>query len=399
VRIALVSLEHHPLDHASAIGSVGGQVLGLASELVRRGHTVTVYTRRRGPTPEGHRPGTGVVVVELEAGPHTTLTAAEAWAHRGALVRALRDAWRTDPPHAVHSTGWLSGALAIESSPGGTCHVHAFHGLAAVERRHLGPAAGGPPERLAVEQFVARRASAVLASCVDEQRELLALGTPRGRIHLVPGGVDPTRFRSGGGLKDRSGPPRVVTLGRLLPCKGVDDTIQAMRQVPCAELLVIGGPPPERLADDPDVTRLRMVARRHLVDDRVRFHGGVPHTEVPNLLRGADVLVATPWFARSGTAAIEAMACGVPVVAAMVGGMLETVEHGRTGLLVPARDPGATAAAVRSLLDEPVARRRIGSSASSHAHERFGWPSLADRLLPLYRSNDRSNDTFAAATP
>lgn len=344
--------------------------------------------------------GRAVYLRELHAslsatGHDVTLHAADAeHPSHTAFTARLQRGFARHVPDVVHSNGWQAGAAVLEATAGAIPIVHSFHGLGTVARRHGGSGPAAPPERLEIERVVARHAGLVLASCVDEQREVLALGTPRHRVEIVPEGVDVTRFRRGRGNR-RGGRPRVLALGRPVPHQGIDVAVQAMRHLPDAELLVVGDT--RDPAADPGIARLVDLARRNLVEDRVSFRGAVPYHEVPHLLRSVDVLVATPWYEGFGRVCVEAMACGVPVVAASVGGMLDTVQHGRTGLIVPARDPRATAGALRYLLREPVLRRRMGTSASAWVHDNYAWPRIAEELAGHYRRM-ASQETLMAAT-
>jgi D-inositol-3-phosphate glycosyltransferase len=394
VQIAMVSVEDDPLAGTEA--RMGGarrvHVRELAQELGARGHEVTIYTRRVDPEADRRvAMDPGVTVEYVEAGPATVAVSKLVWRFHPRFVANLRAALQRRTPAVIHSHGWLSGAAALEAANGTIPIVHSFHGLGAVERRHRRGSGSGPPERLTIERLIARSVDLVVASCVDEQRELLALGAPPSRVEVVPSGVDTTRFRHHGGSLARSRPESVLCLGGLAPDKGVDVAVQALRHVPDASLLVVGGPPPEDLPTDPDVARLRAVASHHLVDDRVTFQGSIPHDDVPALLRSADVVVATPWHEGFGRVSVEAMACGTPVVASSVGGMLDTVQHGRTGVLVPARDPLAVAGALKYLLDNPVLRRRMGTSASAWVNDRYSWERVVDDLLERYRAVDRQN--------
>ena len=152
-----------------------------------------------------------------------------------------------------------------------------------------------------------------------------------------------------------------------------------------AELLVAGGPSPDRLDDDPDVQRLRAVADRHGVGRRVTFLGAVLRPDVPALLRSADVMVTVPWYEPFGITPLEAMACGTPVVASAVGGLTDSVVHGTTGLLVPPRQPAALADALGPLLTDETRLRGLGRAAAEWARSRYGWDRVADETSRIYR--------------
>jgi len=191
-------------------------------------------------------------------------------------------------------------------------------------------------------------------------------------------------FTSGGPSLPRNGRRRLVTVGRLVERKGIQTVIEALARLGDTELLVAGGPdtgPPDQ---DVDVSRLRRVAVGHDVADRVRFLGRVLRDDMPPLLRSADVVVTVPWYEPFGMVPLEAMACGKPVVASAVGGLLDTVVHGTIGLLVPPRRPVQLAEALGALLADSVRLEGYGLSAADRARARYGWDRVADETAQVY---------------
>jgi glycosyltransferase involved in cell wall biosynthesis len=146
---------------------------------------------------------------------------------------------------------------------------------------------------------------------------------------------------------------------------------------------------------DPEAGRLRALAEEFGVGDRLRLVGAVPRPAVPDLIRAVDVVVAVPWYEPFGIVPLEAMACGRPVVAAAVGGLLDTVVPGVTGLLVPARDPASLASALTSLVDDPALRARLGRQAAERARSRYAWPRIAAAHARTYAALRRAR----GATP
>ncbi|MDD6790974.1 MAG: glycosyltransferase, partial [Thermobifida fusca] len=183
--------------------------------------------------------------------------------------------------------------------------------------------------------------------------------------------------RSGRPRAPRGERPRILTLGQLRPRKGVETAIRALPAVPDAELVVVGGPEASAVRTDPEAVRLHRLARRLGVADRVCFLGRVPHGEVPALLRSADVVVNVPWDEPCGMSTVEAMACGIPVVASDAGSHRDTVVHEITGVLVPPRDPRALGVRLRSLLHDVVAAESYGIAGADRAAARFSWETVA----------------------
>jgi glycosyltransferase involved in cell wall biosynthesis len=235
-----------------------------------------------------------------------------------------------------------------------------------------------------MERALARDVDRVIATSTEEVTELLRLGAIRSRIAVVPSGVDVEQFSPDGPVAERSARPRVLCIGRLVPRKGFDTVIRALAAVPDAELVIAGGPAGDELAGDPEAVRLTRLAERFGVADRVRLVGAVPRPDVPALLRSADLVVCTPWYEPFGIVPLEAMACGVPVVASGVGGFLDTVVDGATGTLVPPRRPDRLAAAMRKLLAEPFWREAYGTAGVDRARSRYSWDRIAAGTLAVY---------------
>jgi glycosyltransferase involved in cell wall biosynthesis len=299
--------------------------------------------------------------------------------------RQLALSWQHQPPEAVHAHFWMSGIAALQAArPMGLPVAETFHALGSVKARFQPGQDRSPACRVAEETRVARQCAQVIATCRDEARELGALGVPGRQISIVPCGVDTSLFRPDGPAARRGRRPRLLTVSRLVERKGIGTVLAALRDLPGAELLVAGGGPAGQLGDDPDYQRLRAQAARLGVAGRVTFTGGVPRDQVPALLRSADVVVLAPWYEPFGIVPLEAMACGVPVVASSVGGLADTVTHGETGVLVPARDPGALAAAVRQVLADPGWAARLGQAGLRRARHWYSWDRIAEQCEAVY---------------
>ncbi|HEX2902588.1 MAG TPA: glycosyltransferase [Jatrophihabitans sp.] len=389
MRIALVSEHASPL---AGIGEVdaGGQnvhVAALASGLALRGHQVVVYTRRdAAELPDRVVLDSGVQVEHVPAGPPHRLPKDELAPHMPAFADHLARRWRLARPDLVHAHFWMSGQAALAAAGGQPRRIpvlQTFHALGSVKRRWQADADTSPPHRLATERRIARTADRIIATCADEVRELRLMGADPGQVDVIPCGVDAERFRPEPGSEIGQ---RLLSIGRLVPRKGVADTIQALAWLPTAQLVIAGGPVRTGLAGDPEYRRLQALADELGVADRVEFVGQVPHEQLPALIRSAAVVVCAPWYEPFGIVPVEAMACGVPVVASAVGGMLDTVVDGRTGLLVPPQQPQRLAAALGELLADRELRRRYGRAARRRALHNYTWPAVAEATERSYQA-------------
>ncbi|MCW1958647.1 MAG: glycosyltransferase [Mycobacterium sp.] len=390
MKIAMVSAHASPL---AALGGVdfGGQnvhVAELSAAMARRGHEVTVYTRRDKPYgPECVRTQQGYSVVHVPAGPPAPLPKDETLEHMGIFASYLAKKWRTRRPDIAHAHFWISGvATHLAARTCGVPTVQTFHALDT-----------SPGARLKLEPLVARNASWVAATCTDEVFELTRMGRSRTRISLVPCGVDLDRFNTDGPVAKRGSAHRIVSVGRMLPRKGFDTMIEAMASIPDAELVIVGGPVAGPLDADPEVGRLRFLAAEIGVGNRVSFTGSVDHQDMPAILRSADVVACTPWYEPRGMVALEAMGCGVPVVASAVGSMLDMVIHDVTGRLVAPRRPRECAESVSTILRDSFRRRSLGLAGRDRACARYSWDRVAADTLRTYARIANTPSALATA--
>ena len=401
MRISMISEHASPL---ATLGSVdaGGQnvhVAALSRALARRGHDVTVYTRRDDPArPERVPLAERVDVVHIDAGPAEPVPKDDLLPHMTAFAAGIAADWDLRRPDVVHAHFWMSGvaaldavdrlaALGIPAPP----VVQTFHALGVVKRRHQGAADTSPPEREWLEPDVGRRVDTVIATCSDEAFELKSLGVPGRRIAVAPCGVDLELFHPDGERDERGARHRILSVGRLVPRKGVDLTIRALAQLVASglddiELLVVGGSDGSGLLRDPAIAELARLANELGVGRHVRFLGQVPQHRMPPIFRSADAVVCAPWYEPFGIVPLESMACGTPVVAATVGGLIDTVVDGVTGVHVPPRDPEAIASALQLLLADDERRERLGAAARERVESRYAWDRVAAETVRIYRS-------------
>ncbi|MFC7848693.1 glycosyltransferase [Arthrobacter sp. NPDC057388] len=397
MKISMISEHASPL---AALGGVdaGGQnvhVAALSTALARRGHRVTVYTRRDAPElPPRVRVHPRLEVVHVDAGPAEHVPKDELLPFMGALADGVFRDWGDSPPHVVHGHFWMSGVAALDAArrePAGfrVPVVQTFHALGTVKRRHQGAADTSPAERRFLEPSVGRSADRIVATCSDEVFELRAMGIDTRRVSIAPCGVDLDLFSSDGPADAPSRSHRILSVGRLVPRKGVDLVIRALPHLVEAgfgdvELLIVGGDA-DAGGQDPEARRLLDLARELGVAAHVELRGQVPREAMPGLFRSADAVVCTPWYEPFGIVPLEAMACGVPVVAAAVGGLTDTVVHQGTGLHVPPKDPEAIAEALATLLASPELRAKLGRAGERRAKTRYSWNRVAAETEKAYQ--------------
>jgi D-inositol-3-phosphate glycosyltransferase len=390
MRIALVSESSVPVDDGAGqiLTGQGVHVAALAAALSRRGHETTVYTRRVDSTSSPRvQTKAGYVVESLPAGPPRPLSRAQSLPYLAEFAGALRDRLSADPCDVVHAHYWTSAVAAMQSRAELSIPVVVtFHSLGVVERRHSGAADPGPPARVQIESRLCGTADHVIATCADEVFELRRLGLPVTRNTIVPCGVDITSFTSAGPRPLRPDTrARLLVVGQLVHPKGIEDAIRALRLLPGVELAVAGGPDHADVSRDSEARRLSSVAAACGVRDRVTFLGAVNRRSMPRLIRSADVVVATPSYEAFGMVALEAMACGVPVVASAVGSLTDIVLDGVTGILVPPRDPAAIADAARRIIDDPAFAARLARAGADRAGRRYSWDIVARGTVSVYQ--------------
>jgi D-inositol-3-phosphate glycosyltransferase len=405
VRLALVSEHASPL---AAIGGVdaGGQnvhVAELAAGLVRLGHAVAVYTRRDDPDlPERLTTAAGYEVVHVPAGPAAQVPKDDLWPYMAAFADRLTEMLTFQRPDVLHAHFWMSGwASAAAARRLNLPLLVTFHALGTVKRRHQGRSDTSPLNRIRVETAVAAEAECIVATCSDEVTELGFLGVPASKVAVVPCGVDLGYFSPTAGNGSSATVPRrayryrLVSAGRLVRRKGYETTIEALTQLPDTELLIAGG---GDATPDAEHDRLLDLADQLGVAERVQLIGQVGRKEMPLLFRSADLVVCSPWYEPFGIVPLEAMACGVPVVASAVGGMLDTVVDGVTGAHVPPRDPAALAKVIQALLDAPDHRAQLSRVGLERVRSRYSWDRVASDTATVYQRTVRQQDVKTART-
>ncbi|GAA3193996.1 glycosyltransferase [Actinocorallia longicatena] len=368
------------------------QVTPLARELGEQGHHVTIHTRSEKPGKRRTTLAANVVVDPIPAGPERPLDGADLLPHLGAFGEALARRWAKTGPDVVHAHGWTSGLAAMTASRSlGADEISASPEQLAAGRRlpllqTYGPPAPhaarvDPAAKARLERALGRSAAASTVPCGDDREDLVRLGVPRTRIAVLPTGVDTEEFTERGPVAPRGERHRLLVLTG--PDSRAHLAVRALTRLPGTELVIAGGPHAADLETDPDATELRTLAKDLGVDDRVIMLGELARKQAPRLIRSADLVLALhhdPY----GTIALQAMACGVPVIAHDSGAHRDTVVDGITGVLVPDLQPGALARRVRDLLANPVRREALGIAAADRVASRHSWDRIARETASLY---------------
>lgn len=364
--------------------------LALAHAMAARGHRITVYARRAGPRqPAAITLDSGVTVQYLPAGPAAGLPAVQLGQHVRQFADGLAGCWRRDRPDVAHAWFWASGLAALAVSRDQHVPVvQTFASLGAAELRHRLPV-HGPPGRIRLEASIARAVSAVLAGSCEETAELAGLGVPPATVRIVPCGVDTNRFTPNGPATRRSARPRLLACAPLEPGQGLETVIRALPQAPDAELVIIGGPYRRLLRGMPYYRTLAGLAASAGVRDRVVFTGRIPDGDRPAWLRSADVFVSAAPHEPFGVATVQAMACGLPVVATSVGANQDAVIEGATGLLVPPGRPRQLGQRLRDLLGAPARWGTLGAAGADRAGSRYSWERISQETLTAYQHSAR----------
>ena len=392
-RVGLVSVHTSPLEQPGA-GDGGGlnvYVLQVARRLAARGVEVDVFTRRTAPgQPRAIEVSEGVRVLRVDGGPARPLPKEDLPNHLCSFALAMmRD---HEPDHDVlHAHYWLSGWVARRvSERWDVPFLQTFHTLGVLKNSTLAPGdRPEPPLRLAAERRIAQAADKVLGLTCGEARLLhRTFGLSGADIAVVPAGVDLDVFRPDGPRARVDVPPGqgplLLFVGRLQPLKGPDVAIRTLaevrRRVPAARLLIVGGVSGNGAGrTDPD--DLRDLADELGVGDAVTVLPARPQAELAALYRAADVVLAPSRSETFGLVALEAQACGTPVVAADVSGLRYVVGAG--GLRVEGHDPEDHAAAVVRVLEEPGLAADLATGAVRSARA-SSWERTVDRLLGVY---------------
>ncbi|MBK8540901.1 MAG: glycosyltransferase [Ardenticatenia bacterium] len=400
--------------HTCPLAAPGGKETGgmnvyvreLMRQLGRRGHLVDCFTRSQSQLVP-HIPdtdlGPNVRVIHVAAGREAPLGKEGAWDVVEAFISGVKAFIGAEGIHydLYHSHYWMSGYVARRLQARWPAPiVHMFHTLGAMKDQSRGE--GGAPEigpRRGVEQDIFDTADAIVAATPVDRRHMLEWYRADGdRIVTVPPGVDLSRFRPLGRATARRAlslpedHAMVLFVGRPDPVKGLDTLLRAMALLTARDpglrtrscLCVIGGDKDgESRGRDAEMARIDALREALGLGDFVAFMGPQDQDALVDYYNAAQVVVVPSRYESFGMVALEAMACGVPVIASDVGGLSTLVREGRTGFLVPFGDPAALADALWPILDDDAMRDALGAQGAAVA-EGYGWPAIAGRIERLY---------------
>ena len=369
-------------------GGMNVYVRELGAALARAGVSADIYTRADSPEqPDVVNVEPGLRVFHIDAGPRAHLDKAELPYVIDEFAYGVHYRLNESPADAIHANYWLSGLAAHELKHQlGLPLVSTFHTLDRVKAEDSDDNAG----RAEAEAAVIGCSDAILASCDVEASQLRDLyDADPSRIEIVAPGVDHAFFAPGDRRQARRAlgfdedAPMLLFVGRIQPLKGLDVAVRALASLnnERAHLVVVGGPSgPD---GDAEVGRVHALVKALGVDDRVRFVPPQRHELLSTYYRAADVCLVPSRSESFGLVALEAAACGTPVVASGVGGLLTLVDHGRTGFLVEGRDPDAFARYTDEILRDADLAGAFALNAARRSRA-YTWSVAAARLRRLY---------------
>lgn len=403
LRLAVLSMHTSPLS-TSGEGDGGGMnvyVRELTAALAHGGVDCTLYVRRNDPhSPEEIQVEPGVRVVHVEAGAWGLEKEELPGTVDAYTDGVLADLYASGGVDVIHSHYWLSGMAGHRLK-----HeldrplVSTFHTLAKV-KRSIGESE--IPFREVEEELVVQCADVICANGRIEAEQLVSFyGAPPRRLKVVSPGVSRAFFSPGVQREARRAlglgrEPILLFVGRVQPLKGLDLAVETLGKLknPDVRLLVVGGPSGRAGKDHMALVRRRCEEARNC--DRVIFYGPQPHHLLATYYRAADVVLVPSRSESFGLVALEAAACGTPVVAAEVGGLKALVRHGRTGFLIESRDPELWARRIQEILEDRPLAKAMAAEAPRVAAE-YSWEATARRLQDEYEKLRHSNLVECAA--
>ena len=412
LRVAMLSVHTCPLAvlGGKETGGMNVYVRELSRELGRMGLAVDVFTRSQDPTIRRVVPlGEGARVVHLPAGPETPMARERIHDHLDEFVDGV-EAWGVASGveyDLIHAHYWLSGVAGVAlRERWGVPVLQMFHTLGRFKNGAARRLADLEPSvRLDEEQRIVRHVDGLVAASAVERRALIDdYGADPAHAAVIPCGVDTELFRPGDRdvARARIAPgeaPLLLYVGRIAPIKGLETLLDAVARLrghgSGARLVIVGGEADERVDGHEAAIRQRVDGLG--LRDAVRFVGAQPQEALRDYYVAADVTVLPSYYESFGMVALEAMACGSPVIGSRVGGLATTVRDGVTGFLVPDGDAVALGERIEALVDDADLRFRLGREGVQWA-ARHRWPCVTEAICREYaRLEARAEPHLAAA--
>ena len=401
--------------HACPLAKLGGRDSGgmnvyvreLARELGERGVAVDVFTRwREKDDPQIQQLGDNARVIHIPSGPMGYWPKMDVYEHLDEFTAKVEQYVDDEDLHydLIHSHYWLSAEVARTLAPRwGVPRIQMFHTLGLVKREVMDEDIDGESDvRVSIERQAVQESAAIVAASEIEVGELRDLyGADPAKVHVIPCGVDPTLFHPirQADAREKLGRDQceriVLFVGRIEQIKGIDVLLRALgllfqrrpdlRSDVC--LLVVGGAldPGDDAPETEKILELRRLVHEHRMEANVNFVGSLDQENLALFYAAADVCAVPSLTESFGLVALEAMACGTPVVGTRVGGLQTLIEHGESGLLVPAGDYPALADAIEQVLTDHRLRMHLAHGARDRA-EHYTWQSVGDQIQALYDS-------------
>ncbi len=403
-RPAIAFISDHS-DPAAEIGQeeAGGQnvyVRQVGESLAQLGWQVDMFTRKRHPgdaTIVQHSPYCRTI--RLKAGAEIPIPRDQLFQHMPEFLESFLKFQAQEGINypLVHTHYWMSAWVGLELKQWRNVQlVHTYHSLGAIKYHAVSQRPAIAETRLAIERQILEQGDCVVATSPQERDYLRSRISPQGTIEMIPCGTDLRTFRSMPKAKARSQlglcPTDQVVLyvGRFDPRKGIETLVRAVAKLKVRgkaaslRLLIVAGSDPNQ-PDGQERSRIEALVRSLGLEIQTDFVGQVGHDRLPLYYTAADVCVIPSHYEPFGLVAIEAMACGTPVVASDVGGLKFTVLSGETGWLVPPQNVEAFAVAIDRVLSDTLTSRKMSKQAVLRVEQNFNWTSVAIQLSDLYR--------------
>lgn len=411
-RIAFIS------EHASPLATIGGTDSGgqnvyvdkLSKELVKLGYTVDIFTRwdnRKLPPIVDCQ--NGIRVIHIKAGPVKFIKKEDMLPYMHEFTQNMMGFMKESEItyDLIHAHFFMSGFVAAEIKKKlGIPFVITFHALGKIRQLYQGENDEFPKDRISIEKRIIKEADQIIAECPQDREDLIYhYKANQDKITLIPCGFDPYEFYPIDTMLARmtlgfsKNEKIILQLGRMVPRKGVDNVILGLahliKQRISARLVIVGGATEE--ADPkatPEIGRLMEIAKQHNILESITFAGRKNRDMLKYYYSAADVFVSTPWYEPFGITPLEAMACGTPVIGSQVGGIKFSVIHGKTGFLVPPKEPIALSNRLKELFENKKLYELMQKNSIQRVNAFFTWRTIAKSMSNMYEKILYTKDSY-----